>query len=361
MATAVHLLVPSLCDPSVARGGMNFYRSTAAVLTAIGPVVSYEVTNGHTEDKVEPLPGVDVVRATDARGLWDALIHRVRAGDLVVKFVGAVGVDDWRMDLWVARLARERVVGAVYMDPDAPSRLALLGDGAHLRMALRDYAAVVLFAGGARAIHQYRRIAPIPCWHTSAALTVRALGDPLPPDRQEYDVLFSAAGRGSREVRAVGVIQSWLRKRPDLRVVLVGHWPKTSIVDGRTVTRQPYSAFTELSTLYRRSRFVVNMLRRDFAGYADTAPARLFEAAWAGAVLVTEPFPGLANYLEPELECFVSADLSAAVGMTDMPERRRREIGARAQQRVNADATEAARHLVDFLATIAAGPAGGVP
>ena len=348
MGAAVHLLAPSLSDAGVARGGINFYRGTAVACRLIGAVTAYELGSPGEAS----LPGVDVVRCRDAGGLAQALGHRVRPGDLVVKYVGAAGLADWQLDLVVGRLCRECGARAVYVDPDAPSRLALLGDGVHLRTALRDYSGLVLFAGGARAIHEYRRIASLPIWHASAAVTALALGEP--PGQawsHEYDLLFTAAGKGAREERAASVVAAWLNRRPDLRVLLVGHWPAATVPRARAVTRRPFTGFAELPDLYRRSRFVVNLLRRDFSGYADTAAARVFETAWAGSCLITEPFPGLPNYLEPELECLVARQTADFVVAGDLPERRRLEIGARAQRRVAGDVAEAARQLAEFLAT----------
>ncbi|MGK5680218.1 glycosyltransferase family protein [Actinoplanes sp. URMC 104] len=352
MPPAVHLLTPSLTDTTVARGGITFYRGTAAALTAFGPVTAYELDAG--EGGREPVPGVDIVRCPTAAGIADALAHRLQPSDRVVKFVGAAGLEDWRLDLWVGRLCRDRDGRAVYVDPDAPSRLALLADGVHLRSALRDYTAVVLFAGGSRAIHEYRRIAPVPCWHASAAITALALGDPPGPARSpEYDVMLVAAGHGARERRAGELLTAWLNRRPRLRVMLAGHWPADAVPWSGPLSRQPFTG-AGLPALYHRSRFVVNLLRRDFGGYADTAAARVFETAWAGSCLITEPFPGLPNYLEPELECLVAESVADFVTAGDVPERRRLEIGARAQRRVVADAAAAARQLVDFLSGLTA-------
>jgi Glycosyl transferases group 1 len=347
MPPAVHLLTPSLTDTTVARGGINFYRGTAAALTAFGRVTAYELSAG--EASRVPVSGVDIVHCPTAAGIADALAHRLRPGDRVVKFVGAAGLEDWRLDLWVGRLCREHDGHAVYVDPDAPSRLALLADGVHLRAALRDYSAVVLFAGGSRAVHEYRRIAPVPCWHASPAITVLALGDPPGPVRSpDADLMLVAAGHGAREQRAGELLTAWLNRRPQLQVMLAGYWPADAVPWSGPLLRQPFTG-SGLPALYRRSRFVVNLLRRDFSGYTDTAAARVFETAWARSCLITEPFPGLPNYLEPDLECLVAGSVAEFVAAGDVPERRRLEIGARAQRRVVADAAAAARQLVDFL------------
>jgi hypothetical protein len=355
-ARPVHLLTPSVRHAHVAKGGTNFYRSMALIARAVGPTTCYELAaapNGVAwrADGIEvrAFPGPDALLAD--------LRSRQSADAVIVKFTGALGVNDWAADLEVGRIAQDTGARAVYFDPDAPSRLPLLvGARHHLFAALPSYAAVLLSAGGVRAATEYGSFAPVDVHHVSAAFTATAVTDaaqPLrpPSDERAYDLTLTVSAFSHREERLVPVLSTWLRQRSELRLALVGHWPR-DIADRPGVSLLSFADPRELQGVYSRSRFAANLLRGDFAGYSDTAAARIFEAPVGGACLVTEPFPGLSNYLEPELECVPLRSLDDLPAVVAMPDRRRREMTARARERIAAESAAAARQIVALLTAL---------
>jgi|GEM_PF-6420452 len=346
----VHLVVPSVLRFSIAKGGTNHYRALALALRELGPTTCYELDAPATDaDAAWAAPGVEILTFPSASELGAALRERTARDALVLKVVGALRLDDVEADVEIARIAAEARAAAVFVDPDAPARLPHLVGGAHyLGELLPSYAAVVLLAGGARAVHEYSALARVPVHHASPALTALALPEaPAEEAERDHDVLLTASASSAREAKVVAGLEDW----GALRLALVGSWPEGAAVDGVSV--HPPTDPLRLHRLARRSRFTINLLRADFSGYADTAAARVFEAAAAGSCLVTEPFPGLPNYLEPETECLVLERLDDVPRLCALDEPERSAVAARAQARVAADARAAAVALTDFLAGIA--------
>lgn len=353
----VHLLVPSVRTAAVAKGGTNYYRAVALACRQVGATTCYELAtpgaDGERESPWRP-DSVEVLVFDRPAALFRALRARQTPGALILKFVGALGITDWVADLHVAQIAQASGASCLYLDPDAPSRLPLIvGRRHYLAPTLHAYAGVVLFAGGDRAVREYQSLAPIPVCHVSAAVTAlplleagRSAGE---QPEAEHDVLLPVSAYSHREQHILDALKVWTAREPDLQVALVGNWPP--MVASRNVTLVPFTDPQLLQSLYRRSRFTINPMRSDFAGYSDTAAARVFEAAVAGSCLITGSFPGLANYLEPGLECIATDDLRA-LEFGRISEAERSQMAANALRRTVAESTAAAEAFKNFLLAV---------
>jgi spore maturation protein CgeB len=90
----------------------------------------------------------------------------------------------------------------------------------------------------------------------------------------------------------------------------------------------------------------LNVNRESMARYGFSPPTRVFEAAGAGACLVTDRWKGIDLFLEPNREVLVAADgEQVAVHLDGLTPGRAREIANRARGRVLAHHTYAQRAL----------------
>ncbi|MFI7049973.1 glycosyltransferase family protein [Streptosporangium sandarakinum] len=353
----VHILAPTVLNPAVGKGGTTLYRSVAVAAGRHASTTVYEIA--------PPPPagsprwaggGVSVVSCDTPAEVRTELCRRVGPRDTVLKWAGALGgggEGDWAADLWVGELASTvDGVRCWYLDADAPFRLPLLNGRHHLGPALRAFDGVLLFAGGQRAVDGYTALAGpgAVVRHVSPAMFAVSLMDvPVPPP-VESDLLVTVAAASAREDRVAAAVRSWLATDPALTLTLVGDWPESSPLPN--VRTHGLMDPTELFRRYQASRFTLNTLRGEFAGWTDTAAARIFEAALAGSVLVTEAFPGLDRYLTPRQECVV-AELPDVPAAIHMPEARRTAMAERARRRVEEAAAEAEK---EFIAVIRATP-----
>jgi spore maturation protein CgeB len=156
------------------------------------------------------------------------------------------------------------------------------------------------------------------------------LGNRL-PDREARvrDFFFTAAGKLPEETFLLGG-NGWDRSSgapPNVR--LLGH-----------VYSRDHNAFN------CTPRAVININRDSMARFGFSPPTRVFEAAGAGACLITDEWPGIESFLEPGREVLVArdgAEVAALVG--GLTADRAARIGQAALQRVLAEHTYAHRAL----------------
>jgi spore maturation protein CgeB len=88
------------------------------------------------------------------------------------------------------------------------------------------------------------------------------------------------------------------------------------------------------------ARAVLNITRDSMATCGFSPPTRVFEAAGAGACLITDAWEGVERFLEPEREVLVAADGDdVARHLRDLTPGRAAAIGAAALRRVRAEHT----------------------
>lgn len=107
------------------------------------------------------------------------------------------------------------------------------------------------------------------------------------------------------------------------------------------------------------ARAVLNVSRDAMARYGHSPATRVFEAAGAGACLLTDAWDGLAAFLEPGREVLVVEDGQQVVEtLAALTSERARRIGAAARARVLSEHTYA--HRVDRVEQLLGVGAGEV-
>jgi spore maturation protein CgeB len=115
----------------------------------------------------------------------------------------------------------------------------------------------------------------------------------------------------------------WGDKRLSSNVRYVGH-----------VYTRDHNAFNCTPTA------VLNVNRESMARYGFSPPTRVFEAAGAGACLITDHWEGIELFLEPDREVIVAEsgnDVASRLGALTVSQAR--QIGTAAQRRIQAEHT----------------------
>ncbi|GAB3462350.1 hypothetical protein GCM10027436_72210 [Actinophytocola sediminis] len=295
----------------VGLGGLNHYRGTAMALATLMPTTVHQPKLPLARRTEWNSAKVPVLAWSTVDDVVDHLLRHTSAGDLIVKYAGAFGVQtDIALDRALLELRRRTGCVLVYADPDAPHRLPLFGPRSDLPFAAAD--GVWCFQGGERAVREYARmlgdrddlvrVAPFGV----SALPALAAVVPPAPDRR-FDLVTTIGAVSSREDRLVGLLRrtiaGWPRAARPLRVGLCGPVPADLAGDlrslGAEVTVRPPADPHELLAWYGQGRYTVNLLRAECRGYPDVPACRLFEAVAMGSVPVTEYFDGLESYFSP--------------------------------------------------------------
>jgi len=284
-------------------------------------------------------------------------LERARGADVVVKASG-VGVLD---DLLEDALLEVRDHGlAVFWDVDAPATLSRLEGDADdaLRALIPHYDLVLTYGGGDPVVSRYETLGAARCVPVYNALDAEAhhpvpaearfaadlafLGNRLPDREERVDEFFLSAAALTPERRFLLGGAGWDDRPLPPNVRLLGH-----------VSTRDHNAFncTPLA--------VLNVLRESMARNGWSPATRVFEAAGAGACLISDAWVGIDDFLEPSREVLV-ADSGEEVSelLTELTPEQAADIGEAARRRVLTEHTYAHRaEQVEQVLTQTAAPA----
>lgn len=262
---------------------------------------------------------------------WEAAIERARGVDVVVKATG-VGVLDAELEAAALELD---AAAAVFWDVDAPATLARLEADADdpLCELLPRYDLVLTYGGGDPVVERYRAVGARECVPVYNALDAKT-HRPAPPDaRFACDLGFLGNRLPDREARVDEFLFRAAELAPERRFLLGGSgWDDRRLpANVRSLGHVPtkdHNAFNSTPLA------VLNVTRQDMADNGWSPPTRVFEAAGAGACLITDAWEGTELFLEPGEEVLV-AESGAAV--SDLVRRltrgHARQIGEAARRR----------------------------
>jgi spore maturation protein CgeB len=101
------------------------------------------------------------------------------------------------------------------------------------------------------------------------------------------------------------------------------------------VTRIEHLPPQDHAAFYAAQRFTLNITRADMVAAGYSPSVRLFEAAAAGAPLISDRWPGIETIFTPGKEILIADTSQEVIDILDgMPEERRRSIAAAAQARL---------------------------
>jgi spore maturation protein CgeB len=325
------------------NGAATYYRGIIRALAARGHEVTFyepDAYNRQAHRDMDDPPWARVVVYEATQDALERQLDDARKADLVVKASG-VGVFDEFLERAVLDLDRP----AVYWDVDAPATLDRVhSDPAdRFRPLIRQYEMVLTYGGGPPVVEAYRGLGARDCVPIYNALDPSTHFRVDPDSRFTGDLGFVGNRLPDREARVEDFFLRAAAALPDRTFLLAGSgWqdkPLTPNVRyvGHLYTRD-HNAFncTPLA--------VLNISRESMARYGFSPATRVFEAAGAGACIITDAWIGLELFLEPGTEV-LSAHDGAEVGalLADLTPERARVIGEAAQRRILASHTYAHR------------------
>jgi spore maturation protein CgeB len=283
-----------------------------------------------------------LIFSADGSGMEQALAA-ARDADVVVKFSG-VGVLDAELEqAVVARRAPHQTV--LFWDVDAPATLDRMGADAsdRLRPLIPRFDAVFTYGGGDAVVRAYDRFGARRCIPIYNALDP-ATHYPVAPDpRFEADLAFLGNRLPDREARVEEFFLDGAARLPQHRFLIGGNgWHDKqmppNVSDAGHVYTRDHNAFN------CTPRAVLNVNRESMARYGASPPTRIFEAAGAGACIVSDAWTGIEQFLEPGREILVARDgAEVAAYVQALDESTARQIGDAARKRVLAEHTYALR------------------
>jgi spore maturation protein CgeB len=337
------------------NGAATYYRGLLRALASLGQTITFYEPDAFERqqhrDMDDPAWARVVVYPATHVGWRSALDQAARHADLIAKASG-VGVFDRELEVAVPELARPGLM-TIYWDVDAPATLdAMAADPRHhLRAAIPRYDFVLTYGGGDPVVSRYRRFGARECVPVYNALDPHT-HHPAPA-RHDYrcDLSFLGNRLPDRETRVEEFFVKPAQLLPRRTFLLGGAgWESKSVPANVRVAGHVGSAAH--NAFFCSGLATLNTNRASMADYGFSPPTRIFEAAGAGACIITDAWEGIELFLEPEKEILVAHDGPAVAGFLENLDPARAEaIGRAARARVLAEHTYAhrARQVADLL------------
>lgn len=319
------------------NGAATYYRGMLSGLAARGCEISFYEPDAFGRQQHRDMDPPDwarvVVWPATADAAQDVAAQAARA-DVVVKASGVGVFDDLLLDR-VMDAARPGAV-RVFWDVDAPATLAAMrSDPSHpLRRALPSLDLVLTYGGGPPVVAAYRGLGARRCEPVYNALDP-ATHHPVPPDpRFASDLSFLANRLPDREARVNRFfIDAAARSRHRSFVIGGNGWDDCAMPPN--VRRIGHVSTRDHNAFNASALCVLNVARDSMAEVGFSPATRVFEAAGAGACLVTDSWKGLDLFLKEGEEVLVARDgADVAAHLTALTPDRARAIGQAARRRI---------------------------
>jgi spore maturation protein CgeB len=329
------------------NGAATYYRGIIRALYDNGHQTTFYEPDAYgrqqNRDMADPDWARVVVYSADGEDAVCAALEEAACADLIVKASG-VGVFDELLEAAVLKLKKPDNL-VVFWDVDAPATL----DRVHhnpddpFRAHVPNYDLVLTYGGGDPVVNAYTALgarACVPIYNAADPATHQ----PAPPDpRFAADLAFLGHRLPDREARVEQFFLEVAAELPGQQFLLGGNGWEDKAMPGN-VRSIGYVSTADHNAFNCTPKAVLNINRESMARYGFSPPTRVFEAAGAGACLISDAWEGIELFLEPGRELLVAHDgAEVAEHLRALTDDQARRLGQTALRRILAEHTYAHR------------------
>ncbi len=331
------------------NGAATYYRGILRSLAHLGYEITFfepDAYNRHEHrDIADPeWARIIVYDPKDAPGVERHLAWSAGC-EIAIKASG-VGVLDAYLEASLA--AFPGPVCKVFWDVDAPATLERLESNAihPFHSALPQFNLIFTYGGGERVTSQYLEMGARECTAIYNAFDPDVHFPVSPDPRFRADLAFLGNRLPDREARVEEFFLRAAARAPNADFLLGGSgWEDKPLPANVRYAGHIYTA--DHNPFNCSARLVLNISRESMARYGHSPATRVFEAAGAGACLITDAWEGIDCFLEPGREILVAQNGSEVAQIVrEIPAERARQIGEAARTRVLANHTYERRGLL---------------
>ena len=329
------------------NGAATYYRGIIRALHGRGHRVTFYEPDAYERQQHRDMDDPDWARVVVYAGQGEAgvssALEQARSADLIVKASG-VGVFD---ELLEARVLEFRRAGAIvaFWDVDAPATLERIHNDPNdpFRALIPRYDLILTYGGGNPVARAYQELGAKQCVPIYNALDPDTHYPVAPDPRFAADLGFLGNRLPDREARVEQFFLHAAHLLPQKQFLLGGSgWGDKAMPPNVRYAGHVYTP--DHNAFNCTPRAVLNISRDSMARFGFSPATRVFEAAGAGACILTDYWQGIEQFFEPETEILVAqnGDEVARHLETLTPERAT-EIGQTAYRRALAQHTYAQR------------------
>lgn len=325
------------------NGACTYYRGIVRALDARGHRVAFYEPDAferqaHRDIEDPEWAEVVVYEPRDERAVREVVEGAANA-DVVVKATG-VGVYDQVLEEAVAEL--EGPEARIFWDVDAPATLAAMeaDPSARLCELVGRYDMVFTYGGGRPVVDRYLALGARSCTPVYNALDPETHRPEPPRFELGCDLAFLGNRLPDREARVEEFFFGAVEALPERYFLLGGNGWKERAAGLANVDYLGHVSPQDHNALNRSALAVLNVSRESMAANGFSPATRVFEAAGAGACLVSDEWDGIEEFLAPGEEVLVARDgAEVAELLRGLDPERAAAIGEAARERVLAEHT----------------------
>lgn len=324
------------------NGAATYYRGLIRALSALGHDITFHEPDVYDRQKHRDISPPEWCRVVVYEASEHAMLEaamRAADFDVVIKTSGIGYADDAILDA-LLRFANPASL-MTFWDVDASATLAQMKQDAHhrLRAALPRLDMVLTYGGGRDVLNAYAAMGARLCAPVYNALDPLTHHRVAPETRFTCDLAFLGNRLPDREARVDAFFLEAARALPQQRFLLGGAgWGEKALPGNiEWIDHVPTADHNALNS---SAGAILNVNRSDMAATGFSPPTRIFEAAGAGACIITDSWPGIETFLKPDHSIFIARDgQDVAEIMSALTPELARAVGERARAHVLAEHT----------------------
>lgn len=317
------------------NGAATYYRGIYRQISRLGHQVIFAEPDAYGRQQKPDQGDFSYVRSIVYRNEseLDSLLRSACDSDLVIKHSG-VGVFDEILEERVLH-CRTGMTRVAFWDVDAPATLARVESNHEdpFWRHIPEYDLIFTYGGGPAVVDHYLRLGAAQCVPIYNALDPDVHYPVVPEPDVACDLLFVGNRLPDREKRVEDFFFRAAELAPHLKFILGGEgWgnkamPKNVRWIGHVHTH-------DHNRLNSSARMVLNINRDSMAGVGFSPPTRVFEAAGAGACVITDAWKGIERFFVPDEEILIAENAEDVVHyLNEVPDERTHEIGLNMRHR----------------------------
>ena len=289
------------------NGAATYYRGMYRHLSSLGHEVVFAEPDAYGRQQKRDQGDFSYVRSIVYKSpeAVNDLLQLACHSDLVIKHSG-VGVFDELLEERVLD-CRTGTTTVAFWDVDAPATLARVQQNPHDHFwpLIPEYDYVFTYGGGPLVVQQYQRFGAANCHPIYNALDPESHHPVAPDPELECDLVFVGNRLPDRERRVEEFFLRAAELAPEFKFILGGEgWAEKRLPPN--VRWIGHVGTKDHNRVNCSARMVLNINRESMAGVGFSPPTRVFEAAGAGACLITDAWDGIEYFFEPGREILVA-------------------------------------------------------
>lgn len=329
------------------NGAATYYRGLIKALHNRGHRITVYEPDAYDRQQHRDLEHPSWARVMVYANDEDAVLHALEAArrdaDMIVKASG-IGVFDELLEAAVLEM-KEQQNHIVYCDVDAPATLERVENDPDdpFRKLVPRYDFIFTYGGGSPVVRGYESLGAKLCVPIYNGLDPETHYPVASDPRFEADLGFLGHRLPDREARVEQFFLNAAEQLPERNFLLGGiGWDGKSLPPNVRNLGHVYTP--DHNAFNCTPRAVLNISRASMARYGFSPATRVFEAAGAGACLITDAWTGIERFFDPGEEILVAhSGEEVAAHVVDLTPERARQIGQAAYRRALAQHTYAQR------------------